>query len=41
MLYKADVLAKPSDMGAGYGTSSDKSGLGISLDKDVLEKYAV
>ena len=40
MLHEADVLAEPSDMGAGYGTPSDKPGLGISLNEDVLEKYA-
>jgi L-alanine-DL-glutamate epimerase-like enolase superfamily enzyme len=40
MLHEADVLAEPSDMGAGYGVASDKPGLGISLNEDVLEKYA-
>ncbi len=41
MLHVADVLAEPSDMGAGYGVPSDKPGLGISLNEDVLKEYAV
>lgn len=41
LLHEADVLAEPSHLRAGYGTPSDKPGLGISLNEDVLEKYAV
>ena len=41
MLHEADVLAEPLAMGAGYGTPPDKPGLGIELNEDVLERYAV
>lgn len=40
MLHQADVLAKPLEMGAGYGNPPNKPGLGIELNEDVLEKYA-
>jgi len=41
MLFVDDVLARPLDMGGGYGTPPDGPGLGIELNEDVLKKYAV
>ena len=41
MLFVDDVLAQPLEMGAGYGTPPDGPGLGIELDEEVIEKYAV
>ena len=36
-----DLLAAPLEISGGYGTPPYGSGLGIELDKGVIEKYAV
>ena len=41
MLFVADVLAEPLEMGGGYGTPPDGPGLGIALDEEALERYRI
>jgi L-alanine-DL-glutamate epimerase-like enolase superfamily enzyme len=36
-----DILAVPLKISGGYGTPPDGPGLGIELDKAVMEKYTV
>ena len=36
-----DLLVAPLEISGGYGTPPDGPGLGIELNKGVLEKYAV
>jgi L-alanine-DL-glutamate epimerase-like enolase superfamily enzyme len=37
--YEADILAQPLDIAAGWATPSDRPGLGVELDHDVVDRF--
>ena len=41
LLHVGDLASKPLEIHSGYGIAPNKPGLGIDLDEDVMNRWAV